>query len=313
VARTDGRAHALVLVDDEHRRAGTALSDARGRVALVTGATDGIGRATALALAARGVRVLVHGRDAGKAAAVADEIRRASGDAALAAPPLLADLASMADVRRLAGAVTAAVPRLDVLLHNAGVYQARRAETADGFETTFAVNHLAPFLLTAELLPLLEASAPSRVVVVASGTHRGASLDLRDLQMARAWDAYDAYARSKLANVLFARALARRLDPARVTANALHPGVIATKLLRAGFGGGGRSPEQGARTSVYVATEPALAGVTGRYFDDAREAPVGPSARDDRLGEALWRASAELVAPWASDAVRARLQAPARA
>jgi NAD(P)-dependent dehydrogenase (short-subunit alcohol dehydrogenase family) len=256
-------------------------------------------------LASRGLRVLVHGRDPRKSDAVADEIRHASGDDAVAAPPVLADLASMSEVRRLADAVTAAVPRLDVLLHNAGVYQSRRSETGDGFETTFAVNHLAPFLLTAELLPLLGTSAPARIVVVASGTHRGATLDLRDLQMARGWDAYDAYARSKLANVLFARALARRLDPARVTANALHPGVIATKLLRAGFGGGGRSPEQGARTSVYAATEPALAGVTGRYFDDAREAPVGAEARDDALGEALWDASATLVAPWASERAKA--------
>ena len=247
------------------------------------------------------MRVLVHGRDARKAAAVADEIRRASGDAALAAPPVLADLSSMEAVRALARTVAAAVPRLDVLLHNAGVYQPRRVVTADGFESTLAVNHLAPFLLTAELLPLVEAGAPARIVVVASGTHRGATLDLGDLQLARGYDPYDAYARSKLANVLFARALARRLDPARVTANALHPGVIATKLLRAGFGGGGRSVEQGARTSVHVATEPAIAGVTGRYFDDAREAPVGREARDDALGERLWEASTELVAPWASE------------
>lgn len=258
--------------------------------------------------------MLVHGRDARKANAVADEIRRASGDAALAAPPVLADFAVMAEVRALADAVVAAVPRLDVLLHNAGVYQARRVETADGFEATLAVDHLAPFLLTAELLPLVDASVPARIVVVSSMTHRGATLDLRDLQMTRGYDGYDAYARAKLANVLFTRALARRLDPARVTANALHPGVIATKLLRAGFGGGGRSVEQGARTSVFVATEPALAGVTGRYFDDARETSVGPAARDDALGQRLWEASTELVAPWASARALAwmRREFPAR-
>lgn len=256
--------------------------------------------------------MLVHGRDARKARAAADEMRRASGAAALAAPPVVADLARLADVRRLAEEVAAAVPHLDLLLHNAGVYQEQRTETADGLETTLAVNHLAPFLLTAELLPLLDASAPARVVVVASMTHHGATLGLHDLQLERGYDGYDAYARSKLANVLFARALARRLDPARVTANALHPGVIATKLLRAGFGGGGRPVTQGARTSVYVATEPALAGVTGRYFDDAREAPVGAEARDDALGEALWKASVALAAPWASAAALAWMRAAPR-
>ena len=279
---------------------------------LVTGATDGIGRATALALASRGVRVLVHGRDARKAASVADEIRGVAGAGALAGDPVIADLSALADVRRLAEHVTSAVPRLDVLLHNAGVYNKRRVETADGFEMTFAVNHLAPFLLTAELVPLLEASAPSRIVVVASMTHQGATLDLRDLQATRGYDAYAAYATSKLANVLFARALARQLDPARVTANALHPGVIATKLLHAGFGGGGRSAEQGAVTSAYVATDPALAGVSGRYFDAARESPVGAAARDDALGERLWSASVELVAPYASEPAQRWMRTPAR-
>ena len=290
-----------------------AREGARARpVALVTGATDGIGLATAIALASRGLRVIVHGRDARRVDAAVGEIRRATGDGVPPASRVLADLSDMSQVRQLAETVKGDESRLDVLLHNAGVYHQRRVVTDDGFEATLAVNHLAPFLLTAELAPLLEASAPARVVVVASMTHRGATLDLRDLQMARRYDAYEAYARSKLANVLFARALARRLDPARVTANALHPGVIGTKLLRAGFGGGGRTREEGARTSVYVATEPALAGVTGRYFDDEREASVGPSARDDALGEALWDASAALVAPWASDAAKAWMREPPR-
>lgn len=281
-------------------------------VVLVTGATDGIGRATALALAARGLRVLLHGRDPRRAAEVADVVRRRVGADALAGPALLADLSRMAEVRRLAEAIAATTPRLDVLLLNAGVYQERRVQTADGFETTLAVNHLAPFLLTAELVPLLLCSVPARIVVVASGTHAGATLDIADLHSTRGYDGYDAYARSKLANVLFARALARRLDPARVTANALHPGVVNTKLLRAGFGGGGHSVEAGATTPVHVATEASLAGITGRYFDDAREVRVGAAARDDALGEALWRASTELVAPWASEAARAWMDAPPR-
>ena len=224
---------------------------------LVTGATDGIGRATALGLARRGARVLVHGRSRPKAEAVAQAIRRAGGQA----DPVVADLASLAEVHRLAAEVRAAAPRLTVLLHNAGVFQNERSESREGYELTFAVNHLAPFLLTALLLDHLTASSPARVVTVASVAHGQGRLDFDDLQSRRDYSGYAAYAASKLANVLFARALARRLEGTAVTSNALHPGVVTTKLLEAGFGMTGITPEQGAATSIWAATAPELADV----------------------------------------------------
>ncbi len=280
-------------------------------VALVTGATDGIGRATAVALAERGFTVLVHGRDAERAAAVAAAIRGAGGRAR----PVVADLARLADVARLAAELRAegpdgAAPRLDVLVNNAGVALrggARRL-TADGFELTFGVNHLAHFLLTTELLPLLDASArgaggaargTARVATVASELHARGRLDFDDLQGERHYAGGAAYANSKLANVLFARALARRADPRAVVAHALHPGVVKTKLLREGFGStGGISTERGAATSVAVATGDEAGRTTGGYWANERPAEPAPQARDDAAGERLWAASEGLVAAW---------------
>ena len=258
---------------------------------LVTGATDGIGRATALGLAHRGARVLVHGRSRLKAEAVVQAITRAGGQA----DPVVADLASLAEVHRLAAEVRAAAPSLTVLLHNAGVFQNERTESREGYELTFAVNHLAPFLLTALLLDHLKASAPARVVTVASVAHGQGRLDFDDLQSRRDYSGYAAYAASKLANVLFARALARRLEGTAVTSNALHPGVVTTKLLEAGFGMTGITPEQGAATSIWAATAPELADVSGRYFSNARLAEPSRLAKDDALGERLWTESARLV------------------
>ena len=252
------------------------------KTALVTGATDGIGRATARALAARGLRVLVHGRTAEKAAAAAGEIPGAT--------PVAGDLARMAEVVALARAVAREAPALDVLINNAGVFEPARRVTPDGFETTMAVNHLAHFLLTHHLLDSLRAAPAGRVVTVASGLHAG-GVAPDDFVRAQGYSGQSAYAASKLANVLFANALARRLAGSTVTSNSLHPGVIATKLLRAGFGGGGAPVERGATTSLYVALAPELAGVTGRYFVDAREATPSRDARDPALAERLWTAS----------------------
>ncbi len=277
-----------------------------GPAVLVTGATDGIGRATAVELARRGAAVLVHGRDAARARAVVDEVRAAAGrdPAPFAAEPFVADLARLADVRALAGAVRERAPRLDVLVNNAGVAfrDAAPRRSADGFELTMAVNHLAHFLLTAELRDLLEASArpgaPARVATVASELHARGRLDPDDpVGTRRPAAGGAAYAASKLANVLFARALARRADPARLVSHALHPGVIKTKLLRDGFGSrGGAGVERGAATSVHVALSDEAGGATGAYWADARVADPAPAARDDALGERLWAASAELVA-----------------
>jgi NAD(P)-dependent dehydrogenase (short-subunit alcohol dehydrogenase family) len=257
------------------------------KAALVTGATDGIGLATARALAARGVRVLVHGRTPEKAAAAARGIPGAE--------PVAGDLARLAEVVSLAREVVARAPALDVLINNAGVYEQTRRLTPDGFETTMAVNHLAHFLLTHHLLDALKRAPAGRIVVVASGLHAVGS-DPDDFVRARGFSGQGAYAASKLANVLFAMALARRLAGTPVTANSLHPGVIATKLLRTGFGSGGAPVEQGARTPVHVALAPGLEGVSGRYFVDAREATPSRDARDPELAERVWAASARALA-----------------
>jgi len=258
---------------------------------LVTGATDGIGRATALGLARRGARVLVHGRNAERAERVVAEIRAVGGEA----EPVLADLGSFAEVRRMAEEVRRLAPRLAVLLHNAGVFLKERRESVDGHELTFQVNHLSPFLLTALLRDHLVASAPARVITVASVAHTQGRLDFDDLDHRRRYSGYSAYAASKLANILFARALARRLAGTGVTSNALHPGVVSTKLLHAGFAMRGMPVEAGAETSIYLATAPEVAEVTGGYFVDARPATPSRDARDDRLGERLWEVSARLV------------------
>jgi NAD(P)-dependent dehydrogenase (short-subunit alcohol dehydrogenase family) len=263
------------------------------RTVLVTGATDGIGRETALALAASGMRVLVHGRDQRRTETTCNELRaRVPGTQA---DPLVADLSSMAAVRSLAAEICSRTDRLDVLLHNAGVFMKRRQLSVDGYEMTFAVNHLASFLLTALLGDLLAASAPARVVTVSSVAHQRGRLDFDDLQSERSFDGYRAYSASKLANVLFAFELAarRRLDG--ITSNALHPGVVTTKLLHEGFGSTGINPAEGARNSVYLATSPDVEGISGMYFDNCRPGRVAPAAEQSDLRDRLWVVSERLT------------------
>ena len=264
-----------------------------GMTILVTGATDGIGKQTALELARRGHHVLVHGRSEARVAATRDELVRQVKDARV--DGVTFDLASLAAVRAGAARLLDQHERLHLLINNAGVFAHERRVSADGFELTFAVNHLAHFLLTELLLPRLQASGPARVVNVSSQAHQGSRLDVNDLQLTRGYSGFAAYAASKLANVLHANALAARLDATRVTANSLHPGVIGTKLLKEGWGASGATLEQGARTSLYVALEPKLAGVSGRYFSDSREARPSTAALDVRLGQALEDASRKLV------------------
>ena len=271
----------------------------RGRTVMVTGATDGLGLETARELARRGARVILHGRDARRAEAARREICASSGNDEVEV--VLADFASLHQVRVLADEVRGLTDRLHVLVDNAGVYQERRHVTEDGLETTFQVNHLAPFLVTSLLLDLLLAGAPSRVVVVSSAVHQRAPVDLDDLQGERRYDGYSAYGLSKLGNLLFTYELAERLRGSGVTVNALHPGAVATKLLRAGFrSSGGLSPRDGAQTAVYLATSPEVEGVTGKYFVDRRIASSSPASYSRDLRAAFWERS-ELLAGLADD------------
>lgn len=260
---------------------------------LVTGATDGIGLETAVALARWGARVLVHGRTEGKARSACDAISAQHPGAALA--PVWGDFEALAEVRTLAEQVTREAPVLDVLLNNAGLFATTKQRSRDGCELTVAVNHLAPFLLTHLLLNALRAAPAGRIVNVSSMAHARGRVDLGDLFFERGYDGYAAYASSKLMNVYFTHELARRLGAGSVTVNALHPGVIDTKLLHVGFGKGGASRASGARTSLYCATAPAVATLTGRYFSDSREASVAPHANDPKLERALYETSCELT------------------
>jgi NAD(P)-dependent dehydrogenase (short-subunit alcohol dehydrogenase family) len=263
------------------------------RVALVTGATEGIGKQTAIELLERGLFVIVHGRSEARAREAAEAISSAAKkkDVDVA----VADFASLAQVRAMAQVVAKRHPRLDVLLNNAGVYAKKRTLTEDGFELTVGVNHFAHFVLTHLLLDALRASDQGRVVNVASGVHGGGEIDLEDLNLEHGWSGYAAYANSKLMNVLFSNELARRLQNTHITSNALHPGVIATKLLRTGFGGGGASVETGARTTVMVATDPSLSTTTGAYFSDRKKASPSATARDAKLARTFYEKSCELT------------------
>lgn len=280
----------------------------KGKVCLVTGATSGIGKEIAAGLAGMGATVVVTGRDRGRCEDAVAEIAGRSGPAPAPAPRpsyIVADLSSMAEVRRLADEFAAAHGRLDVLVNNAGVFSAQHRQTEDGLEYTLAVNHLAPFLLTNLLLGRLQAAGPgARVVTTSSVAHKGASMDFGDLQFERRqYGGIRAYSQSKLANILFTRELAKRLDPGHVAANCFHPGGVRTGLVRSGIYGAVwsmagpfmLSPEKGADTGVYLAASPEVAGVTGKYFVKRRQVEPSPEAQDDEAAARLWQVSAELA------------------
>jgi retinol dehydrogenase 12 len=274
------------------------------KVCLVTGATNGIGLETAKALAGAGATVLVHGRDLIRARAVAQELARTTANSKVRA--VQADFARLADVRQLAGELNASLPRLDVLVNNAGMMSGGRARSAEGYDLTFAVNHLAPFLLTNLLLPKLTAAAAVRIVVVASAAHRRARLDFDDLMNVKVSGLLPAYARSKLANILFTRTLAQRLQGTAVTVNALHPGFVnshlfhatpALRLLLMPFAPLlMRTAAQGAATSIYLASSPQVAGVSGAYYERGRQVEPSAAAQNAADGERLWQESARLTA-----------------
>ena len=278
--------------------------DLSGKTCLVTGGTSGIGRATAVRLAGLGAGLVVVGRDPGRADAVRAEIRRRAPGARV--ETLTADLSSLAEVRRLAAAVRERCDRLDVLVNNAGVIAMRREVTADGFETTFATNHLGPFLLTNLLRDLLVRSAPARVVTVSSGAHKQVrEIPWDDLAHGTAAGRGGTYPLSKLLNVLCTAELARRLAGTGVTANCLHPGFVRTDLGRDVTGALGVAvrlvtrlqpgPATGARTSVYLASSPDVADVTGGYFVRCRPATPSRLARDPAAATRLWALSERLT------------------
>ena len=272
-----------------------------GKVCVVTGATSGIGKAAATALARMGAQIVLVGRDQGRTEATAAEI---GANAAVPPKAEIADLASMEQVHALAGRL-GSLERIDVVVNNAGLVLGERRVTEDGFEHVFAVNHLAPFLLTNLLLPRLTGSAPARVVTVTSDAHSAAKLDLDDPNLEHGWDSWRSYANSKLANILFTRELARRLDGTGVTANCAHPGVVRT-----GFGREGKpllrlgttiarpfflSPERGADTIVYLASSPDVAGETGGYYVKRQRREPSAAARDDAAARRLWDISEKLT------------------
>lgn len=270
---------------------------------MVTGATSGIGLVTARGLAALGATVIVVGRNPQRGADVVHRIQQETGTPAVEF--MLADLSVQARVRQLAEAFQSRYGRLDVLVNNVGGFFLRRQLTADGIEMTFALNHLSYFLLTNLLLDTLRASAPARIVNVASESHRGAEIDFADLQMERRYSGRRAYGQSKLANLLFTYELARRLEGTQVAANALHPGFVATNLaknngpmvrlvlrllhLRA------ISPEEGAQTSIYLASSPEVEGITGKYFIDRKPVSSSPASYDEAAARRLWEVSAEMA------------------
>jgi retinol dehydrogenase-14 len=274
-----------------------------GKTVLVTGGTSGIGRATAMGLAAMGARLGITGRDRGRTEEAAAEIR-ASGDGQV--DLFVADLSSQSKVRRLADEVLQTYPRLDVLVNNVGGYWNTRHVTADGLERTFALNHLAPFLLTNLLLDRLRHSAPARVVTVASNAHSTGQINFNDLQSEQSYSGSRAYSQSKLANVLFTYELARRLPASAVTANALHPGVVNTSFGAGDPGGVQRlfvpfvrpflkTPVQGADTSIHLASSPDLEQVGGRYFANSKPKRSSKASYDEAAAARLWQVSAKLV------------------
>jgi retinol dehydrogenase-14 len=276
----------------------------RGKTVLITGATNGIGLEAAVELARLGARVVMVGRDPVRTEAAVGEVQVRSGSRDVS--HLLCDFSSQASIRALAAAVLSSVDRLDVLVNNAGGVHKTRRLSVDGIEMTFAVNHLGYFLLTNLLRDLLVRSAPARVVTVASIGHRRGTLDFADLGYERGYAIMRAYTRSKLANVLFAAELARRLSGTGVTSNSLHPGAVATNiwsgaptwakpLVQILYRPFMITPAQGGATIVQLAASPELEGVTGKYFEKQVAVAPAPLAQDEALAKRLWEVSAEMV------------------
>ncbi|XP_007520652.1 retinol dehydrogenase 14 [Erinaceus europaeus] len=284
----------------------------RGKTVLITGANSGLGRATAAALLRSGARVIMGCRDRARAEEAAAQLRGELGGAGGSGPGQLVvrelDLASLSSVRAFCRQLLQEEPQLDVLINNAGVFQCPYMKTEDGFEMQFGVNHLGHFLLTNLLLGLLKSSAPSRIVVVSSKLYKYGDINFEDLNSEQSYNKSFCYSRSKLANILFTRELARRLEGSNVTVNVLHPGIVRTNLGRhihipllmkplfnlvswAFF----KSPTEGAQTSIYLASSPEVEGVSGKYFGDCKEEDLLPKAMDEAVARKLWDISEVMV------------------
>lgn len=270
----------------------------RGKVALVTGATDGIGKEAARMLARSGAKVLVHGRSRERAEAAAHEIRESTGS--LDVDFLVADFASLTQVRELVNEIRKTYPSLQLLINNAGTFNIDRRLTEDGFELTFQVQYLAPYLLTQLLSDILAGNRPARIVNLTSILHKGAKLEFGNLQGERGYEGHAAYASSKLAMTLYTFELAERLRDVGITVNCVHPGGVRTKLLRAGYGDFGAPPELGARAPFEVATAEELEAATGKYYE-SRDGGIEPAEPDPRthdreLRRKLWNLTEDLIA-----------------
>jgi NAD(P)-dependent dehydrogenase (short-subunit alcohol dehydrogenase family) len=274
------------------------------KVVVVTGGTSGIGQVAAETLASQGARIVLIARDQARAAETMVKLRAAGPRAKHTL--YLADLSSMAQTRRAGEEIAAAESRIDVLVNNAGAVFGHRKQTSEGLEMTFAINHMAYFVLTEALLERLKATAGARIISTSSSAHSAGKLDFEDLQSEKSYSAFRAYATSKLCNVLFTRELARRLAGTGVTANCLHPGFVASRF---GSQSGGWmqfisplaklfavTPTRGADTTIYLATSPQVAGMTGLYFYKRKPVKISPAAQDDAAAARLWAASEALVA-----------------
>ena len=269
------------------------LNVMNSKICLVTGATDGVGKVTALALVRAGATVVAVGRDPAKL----DALRTEAGNASGALDFMTADLSSQAQVRALADEFKRKYDRLHLLVNNAGALFTTYRESVDGIEMTFALNHLAYFLLTELLLDTIIASAPARIINVSSNAHEGGRIDFDDLNQRRSYSGWDAYNVSKLANLLFTYELARRLEGTNVTVNAVHPGFVNTNFQRAAGLNmrGSLTPEEGADTQIWLATSPDVEGVTGKYFVRRRETRSSDASYDVAAAKRLWDVSAKLV------------------
>ncbi|MCK4570051.1 MAG: SDR family oxidoreductase [Bacteroidales bacterium] len=265
----------------------------KGKTVLITGATDGIGKRTAVELAKLGASVIIHGRNRARGKQALAEIGSINGNGSVSYEN--ADLASLSQLKNLVGSISQKHEKLDVLINNAGVFTRGQSFSDDGFEMTFAVNHLAHFALSLQLLPLLKMAEQGRIITVSSIAHTNSPrIDFSDIREINSYIDYSAYALSKLANVMFSNELAEKLKKTSITSNSLHPGVITTKLLYEGFGISGSTVDQGCRTSVFLASHKSLSGTSGKYFSDSNQVEPSAFSYDPNASRNLWALSEEM-------------------